>query len=81
MSRTWHLILGVVYLGLAGLFAWIFHIRYWKWRECIEEAMSSCATPDGDVLIGGGRYWIIPAVLFGIAFVRRIVRWRKAGRD
>ena len=70
-----HAIVGVTYLGLSGLFAWIFYVRYWKWRECIEQAMSSCITPDGTNLIGGGRFWIIPAVLFAIAFVRRILRW------
>jgi hypothetical protein len=78
MRRAWHLIVGVGYLGLSGLFAWIFYVCYWKWRDCIEEAMSSCATPDGDVLIGGGRFWIVPSVLFAIACARRIVRWRNA---
>jgi hypothetical protein len=78
MSLSRHAIVGVTYLSLSGLFAWIFYIRYWKWRECIEQALSSCITPDGANLIGGGRFWIIPAVLFAVAFVRRMLRWRNA---
>lgn len=28
--------------GLIGLFfAWLFHERYWKWRSCIDAALSS----------------------------------------
>jgi hypothetical protein len=77
MRRAWDLIIGVGYLSLSGLFICLFYVRYWKWRECIEEAMSSCATPDGDVLIGGGRFWIVPSALFAIACARRIVRWRR----
>ena len=58
---------GIVYLGLSGLFGWLFYVRYWKWRECIAEALSSCITPDGTNLIEGGRFWALPAVIFAIA--------------
>ena len=73
-----HAVVGAIYLILSGLFGWIFYVRYWSWRECIEQAMSSCITPDGANLIGGGRFWIVPAILFAVAFVRRVLRWRKA---
>lgn len=49
---------------LAGVFAQPFYERYWKWRDCIREAVSSCVTPEGDTLIGGGAMWSVFAGLF-----------------
>ena len=82
MDRTFaeriSLAIAAGYLVLAGMFAWLFYVRYWKWRECIEAAMSSCITPDGDNLIGGGRFWLLFSLGFAVASVRRAVRWHKA---
>lgn len=51
--------------GLVGLaFIWLFYERYWKWRSCIDEALSSCVTPDGDNLTSGGLIWGFLALLF-----------------
>jgi hypothetical protein len=46
------------------LFFWLFYIRYWKYRDCIGAAKSSCVTPEGDNLISAGVFWIVPAVVF-----------------
>lgn len=78
MRPSRHAVIGIIYLALSGLFAWLFYVRYWKWRECIEQAMSSCITPDGSNVIEGGSFWIFPAAAFAIAFVRRIARMRHA---
>ena len=51
-------------LFISSFFFYLFYVRYWKWRECIEAASSSCITPDGDILIGGGAVWIVPAIVF-----------------
>ena len=59
---------------LAGFFAWLFHERYWKWRDCIREAVSSCVTPEGDNLIGGGAMWSVFAGLFLI--LAAALAWR-----
>lgn len=50
----------------AGLFFWLFYARYWKYRDCIAAAKSSCVTPEGENLITMGAFWIVPAVLFAI---------------
>lgn len=60
--------------ALAVLFAWLFHARYWTWRDCINAAKSSCITPDGAVLIGGGAFWSVFAVLF--ALLALVLAWR-----
>jgi hypothetical protein len=52
---------------LVLLFAWLFYIRYWRYRDCIEAAQSSCVLPDGDNLTGGGFVWGLFAILFAIA--------------
>ncbi|MEG3859487.1 hypothetical protein [Microcoleus sp. herbarium12] len=57
-----------VCLFCSSFFFYLFYVRYWKWRDCIEAANSSCTTPDGDVLIGGGAFWIVPAVVFFLPF-------------
>lgn len=57
---------------LALFFAWLFYIRYWKYRECIDAAQSSCVLPDGDNLTSGGVVWGTFATLFAIA---AIVSW------
>jgi hypothetical protein len=51
-------------LATSLCFFYLFYIRYWKWRDCIEQAASSCITPDGDSLISGGAFWIVPALFF-----------------
>lgn len=53
-----------VLILFAGLFFWLFYIRYWKYRECIAAAKSSCVTPEGDNLISAGAFWIVPAFTF-----------------
>lgn len=58
-----------VLMSFSGLFFWLFYIRYWKQRACIEAAKSSCVTPEGDSLIGGGLFWLVPAVLFALLAV------------
>jgi hypothetical protein len=65
-------------LATAGtiLFNWLFYIRYWKWRDCIAAAQSSCVTPDGDNLVGAGAAWIVPGVLCGLLALREIYRSR-----
>lgn len=65
----------------AAFFAWVFHLRYWKHRRCIEAALSSCPTPEGDNLTQGGMVWAVPALLLlllaaGIA----ISAWRRGRR-
>ena len=73
----------VAYLVLAAFFSWVFYTRYWQWRACIHEALSSCVTPDGTNLIEGGAIWSVPAVVFfvlGIRGLLRLVR-RSASRD
>jgi hypothetical protein len=51
--------------GLIGLiFAWLCYERYWKWRFCIDESLSSCVTPDGSNLTSGGLIWGVFAFLF-----------------
>ena len=49
---------------LAGLCFWLFHERYWRWREEIHAAKSSFVAPDGANLIAGGAFWIMPALAF-----------------
>jgi hypothetical protein len=54
--------------SISLFFFYLFYIRFWKWRDCIQQAASSCLTPDGDNLTQGGAVWIVPAILFlGIA--------------
>jgi hypothetical protein len=55
-----------VLISFAGLFAWLFYVRYWSFRDCIAAAKSSCVTPAGDNLIGGGAFWIVPAIVFAL---------------
>ncbi len=77
-SKTRFAVGTIVRLGLAGFFAWFFYVRFWKWRECITETTSSCVTPDGTNLVEGGALWVIPAVLFGVLGVRRLLKSRHA---
>ena len=68
--NTWLLVRGCVYLGLAVFFSYAFYIRSWKYRDCIQQAMSSCITPERDNLIEGGAMWSVFAVLFLFAAFR-----------
>lgn len=65
-----------VFPGLFSLltlfFAWLFYVRYWKYRDCIDAAESSCVLPDGDNLTNGGVVWGVFAVLF---FLAAVVSW------
>ena len=59
-----------VCFALSSFFAWAFHVRYWKWRDCIEVAESSCAEPGAGNAIEGGMIWAGHAILFfGIGVV------------
>ncbi|NKK69079.1 hypothetical protein GFM13_01460 [Rhizobium leguminosarum bv. viciae] len=59
---------------LSIVFGWLFYERYWKFRDCISQALSSCLTPDGDNLTQGGSLWAGLAGLFLLLAV--ISAWR-----
>ena len=60
-------------LVLSALFGWLFYIRYWKWRDCIAEALSSCITPEGDNLTSGGMLWGLFAFVLAAAALRLVL--------
>jgi hypothetical protein len=62
----------------SAFFGWAFYVRYWKWRKCIAESLSSCVTPEGDNLISGGAFWIVPAVLLAILGSIAMARWARS---
>ncbi len=64
-----------IYFALSIFFSYAFYIRFWKWRDCIEQAKSSCITPDGDNVTSGGMFWAVFAVLFLVAGIRRLVKY------
>jgi hypothetical protein len=66
-----------VLLSFAVLFFWLFYIRYWKYRDCIAAAKSSCVTPDGNNLISAGAFWIVPAIIFAV-FALWMIRKRSS---
>ena len=57
---------------LTLFFGWLFHVRYWKYRHCIDAAESSCVLPDGDNLTNGGVVWGLFAVVF---MLTALVSW------
>ncbi|MFM7423778.1 MAG: hypothetical protein ACKO7W_02040 [Elainella sp.] len=68
-------------LTISLFFFYLFYIRYWKWRDCINQALSSCITPDGDSLISGGMFWAVPGLFFlGIAVTIFLVTRRRNSR-
>lgn len=66
MTRKWFPV-GLSF-SISLLLFYLFYVRFWKWRDCLEQAASSCRTPDGDILIFGGVFWIIPAIFFLIMY-------------
>ncbi|MCP3926946.1 MAG: hypothetical protein GY714_30680 [Desulfobacterales bacterium] len=72
-----HLILAVVYTTFFMFFTFFFYDRYWKWRHELEEVETSFITPDGSNVTSSGFVWIIPAVVFSILALIRIIRFLK----
>jgi hypothetical protein len=80
-TRTGPQVFAAVVSALLGLAFWYaFYVRYWAWRDCIEQAESGCITPDGDVLIEGGAFWSVPAMFFTLSAVWRLARARREAR-
>jgi hypothetical protein len=77
-SQRRQLLRGGGCLALGALFVYVFYFRYWKWRDCIADAQSSCVTMDGDNLIGGGQFWLIPAVLFIVVGLRQLLKYARS---
>ncbi|MBB2675744.1 UNVERIFIED_ORG: hypothetical protein GGE64_006000 [Rhizobium etli] len=68
---------------LSIFFGWLFYERYWRFRDCISQALSSCLTPDGGNLTQGGSLWGGFAGLFlllAMISAWRIFRRRDAGK-
>ena len=65
-----------VFPGLLSLltlfFGWLFYVRYWKYRDCIDAAESSCVLLDGDNLTNGGVVWGLAAAVFALT---ALVSW------
>ena len=47
-----------------------FYIRYWAWRDCIAEAVSSCGIPESGAATHGGIFWAVPALFFTVLHAR-----------
>ena len=62
-------ILFAAFAAAAGFFWWTFYERYYKFKDCIAQALSSCIAPDGTNLVGGGAVWSLVAGLFTCAAV------------
>ncbi|OYR15437.1 hypothetical protein CEV32_4709 [Brucella rhizosphaerae] len=58
----------------SAAFAYLYYERYWRWRDCIEEANSSCLTSDGSNLTSGGQLWGLIAVVFLLIGLRSLYR-------
>lgn len=63
---------------LSIVFGWLFYERYWKFRDCISQALSSCLTPDGDNLTQGASLW---AGLAGLFFLLAVISAWRASRS
>ena len=74
--RSWRLIRALLYFSLSAFFFYVLYLRYWKWRDCIKAAVSSCITPDGANLIAGGLFWALPAAFFAVLGARLILKSR-----
>ena len=59
----------IVFALAAGLFGYVFYMRYWIWRDCIAASQSSCVTPDGSNVTDGGMVWGVLALGFLAAAV------------
>uniref|UniRef100_A0A7C1SX96 Uncharacterized protein n=1 Tax=Agrobacterium albertimagni TaxID=147266 RepID=A0A7C1SX96_9HYPH len=59
----------IVFALAAGLFGYVFYMRYWIWRDCIAASQSSCVTPDGSNVTDGGMVWGVIALAFLAAAV------------
>ena len=59
----------IVFALAAGLFGYVFYMRYWIWRDCIAASQSSCVTPDGSNVTDGGMVWGVIAIGFLAAAV------------
>lgn len=76
-SATRLVLFGAAHLALAGAFFLAFIERYWNWRACIRESRSSCVTPAGENLTGGGALWSVPALVFALFALRAALRLRR----
>lgn len=56
--------MAAVFALAAALFGFVFYTRYWVWRDCIAASESSCVTPDGSNVTGGGMVWGVIALGF-----------------
>jgi cell division protein FtsX len=69
-----HLIIAMLYFGLAAFFSLSFYDRFWSWRHEIDEVKSSYLTPEGANVTSSGMFWAVPAILFLLAGVWRTIR-------
>ncbi|PKA45231.1 hypothetical protein CWR43_05470 [Rhizobium sullae] len=72
----------VIVLTFMSIFSgWLFYERYWKFRDCISQALSSCLTPGGDNLTQGGSLWAGFAGLFLLLAMMSAWRALRNGDD
>ena len=81
MKAIFYLGLSIISGALSTLFTYAFYWRYWRYRDCIEQAVSSCYVTESGEYTGnasvGGMIWAIPAVLFALLFVMNLFRLRR----
>jgi hypothetical protein len=82
-GKTRHLIFAVIHFGIAGFFAYAFYDRFWRWRPELSQVDTSFITPDGANVTSGGMFWILPAGVFAILGILRVVRydWSRRSPD
>lgn len=70
------IIAAVLYGALAAAFAWAFHERYWRWRDCFNE-LDRCYDPEQGVMLAqAGPIWGGLALLCALLALRALLRRR-----
>lgn len=62
---------------LAFVSAYQFYDKYWKGKACLSDTVTKCLAPDGSPITNGGKYWLIPAILFLIAGMQHAYKRNK----
>jgi glucan phosphoethanolaminetransferase (alkaline phosphatase superfamily) len=64
--------MSILWLGLALASAFMFHERYWRWRDCFNELGRCYDTNEGVMTDTAGPIWATHMLIFSLLFLRAL---------
>ncbi len=69
------------FFALTLVFSYIYYIRYFRFRDCIDATLANCTVEGVEIAASSGSIWAVPPVIFAMMAVDRMLKALRARKN